>query len=338
MEKSPIKLHKKIFHHPKKLGEFLKTGSTTPITWELDPTNNCNHDCIGCYAKGAGGRTNNEFLRIEEAKSYIDQIYDLKANAITLTGGGDPMMNRATPQIIEYIKSKGMEVGLITNGSFFNKKNSPVILENCTWVRISLDSGSPEVFELIRRRPKKEFFDILDKMALLVDHRDLNNNDCTIGVGFLTSKQTIPDMVSFTKFCEERGVDYVEFRPFHGDYVIPDCIEECLKVATDKFKVYYSEHKYDGEYKKKYCKCHAQNFSGVINVHKVYVCCHFRGVEKYELGDLRENTLEEIWNSSERKKIVNNINFKDCIALCKLDLVNRSLWELRGEPEHVNFI
>ena len=145
-------------------------------------------------------------------------------------------------------------------------------------------------------------------------------------------------MVAFTKFCKERKVDYVEFRPFHGDYTIPDHIEECLKMATDKFKVYYSKFKYDSEYKKKYCKCHAQTFSGVINVHKVYVCCHFRGVDRYELGDLRENTLEEIWNSDRRKNIIDKIDFKDCIALCKLDLVNRTLDNLKSKPEHLNII
>ena len=187
MEKSPITLHKKLFYHPERLGEFLNKGTTTPISWELDPTNNCNHECIGCYAKGAGGRTNNEFLRVGEAKSYIDQIHSLNSKAVVFTGGGAPMMNRATPEIIEYSRSKGMDVGLITNGSFFNKRNSPIISDNCTWVRISLDSGSPELFNQIRRRPGKEFFDILDRMKLLVDARDRRESDCTIGVGVLPS-------------------------------------------------------------------------------------------------------------------------------------------------------
>ena len=338
MEKSPISLHKKLFYHPDRLSSFLKTGSTTPITWELDPTNNCNHDCIGCFAKGAGGRSNNEFLRLEEAKDYVDQIHSLGSKAVNLTGGGDPMMNRATPEIVSYIKSKGMDVGMVTNGSLFNDKNSEIILENCTWVRISLDSGSPKVFAEIRRRPEKEFWDILGNIRSLTHTRRRIGSNCTIGVGFLTSKLTIPDMVTFTQNCRIREVDYVEFRPFHGDYTIPYNIDDCLKLQTETFKVHYSSFKYDGNYKKKYCKCHGQNFSGVINVHKVYVCCHLRGVEKYELGDLREDSLEKVWNSDKRKNIVNNIDFKDCIALCKLDLVNRSLAELEGEPSHVNFI
>lgn len=338
MANSPISLHKKLFYHPERVSSFLKTGNTTPITWELDPTNNCNHDCIGCYAKGAGGRSNNEFLKLEEAKDYVDQVFDLGGKAINLTGGGDPMMNRATPEIISYIKSKGMDVGLITNGSLFTEKNSKVVLENCTWVRISLDSGSPKVFSQIRRRPEKEFWLIIDKIGKLADLKRKIESSCTIGVGFLTSKETIPDMVEFTKLMKSIFVDYVEFRPFHGDYTIPHNIEDCKSLQSKDFKVHYNVFKYNKDYKKKYCKCHGQNFSGIINVHKVYVCCHMRGVDKYELGDLRDKSLEKIWNSEERREIVDNIDFNDCIALCKLDLVNRTLSELEGEPEHVNFV
>ena len=54
MEKTPVDLQNKLFYHPDKLLEFFSTGNTTPVTWELDPTNRCNHNCIGCYAAGAG--------------------------------------------------------------------------------------------------------------------------------------------------------------------------------------------------------------------------------------------------------------------------------------------
>lgn len=338
VDHSPIKLHKKIFYHPDKMGEFFSTGSTSPISWELDLTNACNHDCIGCSAKGAGGRTNNDKLSLDQAQNYIDQIASLNAKAVNLTGGGEPMMNKITPSIIEYIKAKSLDVGLVSNGSLFRKSNVDLISKNCTWVRVSLDSGSPQVFQDIRRRPGKEYYEILDNIKLLVDSRNNQKSSCTIGVGFLTSKKTIPDMYDFTIACKKAGVDYVEFRPFHGDYTIPKNINECLTLQDSDFKIHYSKFKYDSSYKKKYCKCLAQSFSGVINVHKVYVCCHFRGVEKYELGDLRQNSLQEIWTSDRRKEIVDNIDFKDCIALCKLDLVNRSLDEFTEKPNHVNFI
>ena len=59
---TPMSLENKLFYHGEKVSELLETGDTTPVTWELDPTNLCNHDCIGCYAKGAGGSANNESI------------------------------------------------------------------------------------------------------------------------------------------------------------------------------------------------------------------------------------------------------------------------------------
>ena len=129
MAKTPIDLQNKLFYHPDKLIEFFKTGNTTPVTWELDPTNRCNHNCIGCYAAGAGGRTNDDSLNWEQAKNYVDQVRDLGAKAINLTGGGDPMVNKITPRLIEYIRSLGMDVGMITNGTIFTDKSIDIVVK-----------------------------------------------------------------------------------------------------------------------------------------------------------------------------------------------------------------
>lgn len=336
-----MSLEKKLFYHGDKIKEHLDTGDTTPVTWELDPTNKCNHDCIGCYAKGAGGRTNNDSINLEQGKSYIDQMVNLKAKAISFTGGGDPMANKHTPSLIEYAKEKGLDVGMVTNGTIFTNKSIDIILENNSWIRISMDAGSHEVYSAIRRVKSPGPAGLnkaLENLAKLSKRKKELNSDCTIGVGFLTSELTMPDMIQFTKMCKDAGVDYVSFRPFHDDFQEPIHIKECQAMETDTFKVHYSKFKYDSGYRKQYTKCAGQSFSGVINVHKVFVCCHLRGVKRYELGDLREKSLSEIWYSEERKHIVDNIDFKDCLELCKLDCVNRQLNMMKGKPQHTNFI
>ena len=69
-----------------RLIDIVEDKITYPVTWELDPTNRCNHYCVGCYAKGAGGRTNNDHLTLKQAKNYVDQVVELNAKAINLTG------------------------------------------------------------------------------------------------------------------------------------------------------------------------------------------------------------------------------------------------------------
>ena len=338
---TPMSLENKLFYHGEKVSELLETGDTTPVTWELDPTNLCNHDCIGCYAKGAGGRANNESIGLKEGKNYIDQICELNTKAISFTGGGDPMINKDTPEFIRYSKSKGLDVGMVTNGTIFSDESIDTVIKNNSWIRVSLDAGSDKVYSIIRRVPSPGPAGLdkaIKNLAKLSARKKELNSDCTIGAGFLTSELTNPDMIAATKMCRDAGIDYISFRPFHGDYTIPDDIKKCREMETDSFKVHFSEFKYDSKYTKQYTVCRGQSFSGVINVHKVFVCCHLRGVTKYELGDLRENSLSEIWHSEKRKHIVNNIDFRDCIALCKLDCVNRQLHHIRKKPQHTNFI
>jgi MoaA/NifB/PqqE/SkfB family radical SAM enzyme len=338
----PMLLEKKLFHHGNKLEQFLRTGDTTPVTWELDPTNLCNHDCIGCFAKGAGGRTNKHSLNLAEGTDYLHQIKDLGATGVSFTGGGDPMVNRHTPKLVEYSKQVlGLDVGMVTNGTLFKEDTAATIIKNNSWVRVSMDAGSHEVYTKIRRVPSPSphgFNRAVENLSLLATKKKELGSNCTIGVGFLTSELTHPDMMAATKICRDAGIDYISFRPFHGNCEIPEEIGACMELETDTFKIHFSEYKYDTGYVKKYKRCGGQSFSGIINVHDVYVCCHLRGVEKYKLGSLREQSLRDIWMSDHRKRVVRNIDFRDCIALCKLDCVNRQLADMENKPQHINFI
>ena len=266
-------------------------------------------------------------------------MYDLGSKGINLTGGGDPMVNKITPRLIEYIKSLGMDVGMITNGTIFTDESIDIVVKNCTWVRISMDGGTPHTYTEIRKVPERHFHLALENMAKLIKRRDELGTDLTIGSGFLTSELTTPTLLVYAKICKDIGINYIQIRPFHNDFTIPYNIEETLALEDDKFKIYYSKHKYDSTYKKKYPKCLAQNLSGVINVHSVYLCCHFRGVETKKLGDLREKNLLEIWAGRRRQNILDELSLDKCIAHCRLDLVNRQLDELVNRPaEHKNFI
>jgi len=333
----PFDTNIKLMYHTDKINEFLNNGYTTPVMWELDLTYNCNHNCIGCYDFGAGGRISNvKNLDLKTVKNHIDQIYDLGAKSICLTGGGEPLLYKDITDIIIYIKNKGLDVSLTTNGSLLNKNNIPIILENCTWVRISLDAGCRETFEKIHG--VDDFDNIVKNIYNLSSFKNKIKSKCTIGVGFLTSNKNIDDMEIATKLCKKLEVDYIQFRSFHLNYDDPYQIGECKKIQTDNFKVYYLDYKYE-KIQKQYKKCYGQHFSGVLSLGKVFVCCHFRNNDKYEIGDLREDTLEKIWKSEKRTNIIDNIDLSKCIPSCRMHKVNIFLSSLvNDEQSHKNFI
>lgn len=334
----------KILYHPERIAEFLEKDSIIPITWELDLTNKCNHNCPQC----AGGRENNDTLSQKEAEMYIDQMAGLDAKAITFTGGGEILLVPFATNVIKFAKNFGMDVALITNGSLIKQVDYESLVQNCTWIRISLDASTPEMFKLTHGCNDKTFRDTLDGINKLVLYKQSIKSfgidpECSIGVAFLTSKETKSDMLQFTKLCKFLGVDYVQFRPFHFDTTYVKLLSElleCQDLEDENFKVLCSENKYlNLEEARPYPTCYGHHFAGVINVHEVYLCCHMRGNPKYKLGDLREESLKIIWDSKRRKDIYENIDYSDCVPVCRCDPFNRYLWKLKNEiPTHVNFL
>lgn len=316
----------------------MREGTTLPVTWEFDISNYCNHHCPGC----SGGFRKGGLLSQSEIKNYLLQIADLEAAAIIFTGGGEPCMNDCLADALLLAKERKLDVALVTNGSLINLALADRILEACTWIRVSLDAASEEMFKKVHGVNLDGFTKVLEGISLLVAEKRRLNSPCTIGVAFLTSAETKIEMVSFTKLCKSFGVDYVQFRPFHFDKT--DVMAElfrCKQLENGSFKVLWSQNKYEhfGEQKRPYKVCYGHHFASVINLHSVYLCCHLRGNEKYNLGDLREKSLREIWMSKYRQKVYNHIDYKDCTPLCRCDPFNRRLWCLKCEqPKHLNFL
>lgn len=103
-------------------GQVLKTkvtGERVPLVVVLNITNRCNLKCIYCYGKYYD-RKDKDFTK-EELFSLIDELVDMGTKSITL-GGGEPLWRRDIVEIIDYIKDKGIECGMNTNGTLITKK------------------------------------------------------------------------------------------------------------------------------------------------------------------------------------------------------------------------
>jgi MoaA/NifB/PqqE/SkfB family radical SAM enzyme len=341
----------KILKHLDRVHEWFRGGNPFPITVELDMTNLCNHRCPECVVNYFRVADNNS-LSLATAKNIIRQLAKNKVRGLIFTGGGEPLCNPYLLEVIELAKQKGLDLGFITNGSLINAKSAKVILKHCTWLRISLDAASPEVFALTHGMNGREFSSILEKIELLIDTKKRMQSNCTIGVGFLTSDTSVSDMVKATSLCQKLKVNYLQFRPmqihrggkFEYHWIdVEDKISECLEYSGNGFQVLYSKHKYemakDPQFGRNYHKCYGQQFATVISASaKMYICCHTRGYEKYCIGDLNKHSFQKIWNSQRRKDIVSRIDFLDCIPLCRDNTFNQILWNIKQPREHINFL
>jgi len=341
----------KILKHVDRIDSWLKGENPVPITVELDMTNACNHECPECVVEYFRQKDASHLSRAF-AEKIIRQLAKIGIRGLIFTGGGEPLCNKATPAMVELANQLGMDVGFITNGSLINKKNASVILKNSVWVRVSLDAATPGVFKKMHGLEEKEFNKVIDNIRLLARLKKKNKYKCTVGVGFLTSNDSIIDMEKAAVLCKEIGVDYLQYRPMQvhkgGKFAyhwtdVSSVIDRCLRHSTDTFKVLFSQHKYEmmkrKDYGRDYGRCYGHQFATVIAATgKMYICCHLRGFEKYCIGDLNKNTFKQIWQSDKRRKIAGKINFKDCIPLCRDNTFNQVLWNIKQPREHVNFL
>jgi MoaA/NifB/PqqE/SkfB family radical SAM enzyme len=341
----------KILKHLDRVNEWLIGRNPPPITVELDMTNLCNHRCPECSGWYFQNR-NHDMLEYALAEDIIRQLAKARVRGLIFTGGGEPLCHPHITDIVKLTHALGLDIGFITNGSLITQDIAGVLLECCTWLRISLDAGSPETFEKVHGMDGDTFEKVINNIRLLTNMKKQLNSSTTIGIGYLTCDYSKDEMYETTKLCKKLAVDYLQFRPMqmHNngkfEYHLTDIaknIRRCIKESKDGFKVLYSKHKYDmmedKDYGRNYKKCYGHQFATVIAADaRMYLCCHMRGHDKYCIGDLRKNSFEEIWNSEQRKKVVENIDFKDCVPLCRDNTFNQILWNIKQPREHVNFL
>jgi MoaA/NifB/PqqE/SkfB family radical SAM enzyme len=127
----------KFFRHTKALRRFQNEGKGTPIVMHVMPTSLCNLKCSFCSVKD---RKNHQILSLDKIiLPTIDELQSRGLKSIIISGGGEPTTYPNFKRMIDEFNDRGLEIGLITNGTRLNKYN-PSIFEKMEWLRISINS------------------------------------------------------------------------------------------------------------------------------------------------------------------------------------------------------
>jgi organic radical activating enzyme len=148
----------KFFAHEEAMSN-LRDGRGQPIVTHVMLTDICNHRCAFCSVQARPG----DSLPMDVVLGYVDILVKYGLKAVILSGGGNPILYRCPSrkvginQVVEQLRVRGLEVGLITNGmplrSYEERSSwktvSPTTLDQLTWVRVSmsgLDHEEREVY------------------------------------------------------------------------------------------------------------------------------------------------------------------------------------------------
>ena len=110
-----------------------------PLILSWNVTRECNLKCSHCYINAADKKLENE-LTTEEGKRLIDQLCEVSYPLLVLSGG-EPLLRQDIYELIEYGSSKGLKMGLGSNGSLIDDTVAKKLKNaGITTVSISIDS------------------------------------------------------------------------------------------------------------------------------------------------------------------------------------------------------
>lgn len=135
-----------------------------PHTAQIDLTDNCNANCIGCWVHSPLLDKKDVFpwgenrLPFEMVKRLIYELYESGTKEIILSGSGEPFLYPEIQEVIELIKDMGIYLNIITNASLINEQMAEFLIDKkVDLITASVWAATPETY--IRTHPGKTSLD-----------------------------------------------------------------------------------------------------------------------------------------------------------------------------------
>jgi radical SAM protein with 4Fe4S-binding SPASM domain len=336
------------------VADWLDGKRVYPLTVEISPSGACNHRCRFCAFDYLGYQP--ALLEEELMVKNLALMAQKGVKAIVLAGEGEPLLNKATPGIIRHIKELGMDAGMSSNGVLFAEKISEECLPYLTWVRFSINAGTPKTHHLIHQGRPDDFVIILKNLTKAVQLKRDHQWTVTLGVQMLLLPENMGEAVELGKLLKEIGLDYFTVKPYSQhpksinkagasmDYQHALELEQQLNhLRGDDFQVYFRSGSMQRLHKeRRYSHCMGLPFWAYIDSQgNVWACISYIGDPLFCYGNLHQATFSEIWEGECYARLMQHIqtmDITDCRELCRLDEINVYLDQLKNPHHHCNFI
>jgi MoaA/NifB/PqqE/SkfB family radical SAM enzyme len=180
-----------------------------PVCLYLETTNRCNLLCETCP------RTFEDLEPPADMSwGLFTDIVDQRPNIarVVLHGVGEPMMVKALPRMIRYLKERGAYVLFNTNGTLLTeRKGRELIAAGLDELRVSLDAAEPRAFRAVRG--KDMFARIVRNVQAFTALQRAKGISLPLVSLWLTGlKETIDQLPAFVRLAHEIGVGEIHLQ------------------------------------------------------------------------------------------------------------------------------
>ena len=346
----------KLHYHLPRVADWLAGRPVYPIAMEVSPSGSCNHRCLFCAVDYLEYQP--RFLVAETIKTRISELAGLGLRSIMFAGEGEPLLHRDIAGIVAHTRAAGIDAALVSNAALLREELARALLPNLTWLKVSCNAGTPATYAAVHRTRPEDFERVMANLAAAVRIRREGRLDCTIGIQLLLLPENAHEVAALAARAREIGLDYLVVKPYsHFDRSkttryrdiryeeyrgLAAQVKAC---ATDTFDVVFREEtmRLHDEAERTYGRCLALPFYSYIDAGgTVWGCKEYLGDERFAFGNINEQSFREIWEGPRRaavtRFVAEELDVRGCRTNCRLDKMNRWLWDVSHPAAHANFI
>ena len=291
-----------------KLGDILPLD--TPFNVLIDSSEACNFRCQYCFRankdKSVWGYA--EKCNMMDWETFIKVVEQIKefpqpVKQISLSVHGEPLCNKQIPDMVQYIKRAGIEsrISMHTNASLLNKEYVEKLVDSqIDRIVVSLQGLNAEKYERV--------------CGIRIDYSSFYSNLKLLSERKHESTQLHIKIADAALESGEEKIFYDQYRPI-ADRVYIEKIVPIWKNTDNSIK--------QGTHQNKYGECFPEQNCCPVLFHTivvtpsgdVYPCTQL--LYPKPLGNVHDMSLQQIWNSEQRKKLLRTQLQRKSMDICK---------------------
>ena len=199
----------------------------------LDLTRLCNYNCPHCIDQGIVKNGDRSALNEIDYLGITTLLKELRARGarnIELTGGGEPMLYTKFEDFCIYVDSIGYKLALVTNGSYLCHYTELFRKVNFSWVRVSLDAGTPQTYSKLHGVSKELFLKVISNIKRISCYTN-------IGISYVICAENVDEVEVAYKLAVDLNAKYFEIKMMRNskdNRIVEDSYSFMKKIASRK--------------------------------------------------------------------------------------------------------
>jgi len=228
------------------------------------------------------------FLKLEDFKKIIDKLVDNGfVTRMSITGNGEPLLNKDIFEMIKYAKQKGFrEVYLISNSTLLdNEKARKLISSGLYGFRTNFDSIDKETYEAIRK--KSDYEKTKSNLINFIQLNEQAGHPIRVEVGLVKTKVANKTAQETKAFWESLPIDHF-------------AESSLLSLGTDS-DMYTEAMEYVAGKKKGRCMNPFYEF--IVSWDGTARICAVDFNNTWQVGNIYTDTVDELWNGKKAQEL-----------------------------------